>query len=318
MQKTPREWELLQRIKTRVQRRNSHTVVPIGDDAFVFKNFKGLSVIAQDMMVEDIHFRRENSSAADLGHKALAVNLSDLAAMGATPHWIQVSLALPKDLNESWLDEFYNSMCALADLWHAEIVGGDLCASPHSLVIDVSVYGSCDKPLTRSGVQPGDLLLCSGPLGVSFTGLLALEKKLPHYETAKNLHLRPRARLDLVPHLEKHSAHVHALMDCSDGLVNDALILCRGEWGLHIDFNKIHIHTDTKKLAEELKMPVSDFVLWGGEDYQLLMAVSPKDRDLFPQWMTVGEFNTSKQITYSLQGEHFEVNEFKGWSHFSK
>ncbi len=96
MQNTPKEWALIQKIRYRVQRQNDHAIVPLGDDAFVFKNYPGYSVICQDMMVEDVHFNLDYFAAFDLGHKALAVNLSDVAAMGARPHFVQVSLALPK------------------------------------------------------------------------------------------------------------------------------------------------------------------------------------------------------------------------------
>ncbi|MDG0817988.1 thiamine-phosphate kinase [Bdellovibrio svalbardensis] len=328
MQNTPKEWNRIDRIKSLVQRHNPQTVVPLGDDAFVFKNFPGLSVIAQDMMVEDVHFSLSYTTAADLGHKILAVNLSDLAAMGATAHFGMVSLALPKELKsssknndgtltETWLDEFYLAMTALADKFSVEIVGGDLCGSPKSVVVDLSAYGSCEKPLTRAGAKSGDLLLSSGPLGLSHTGLLALQKNMSELFPESVLrHKRPMPRLDLVEHLQLHADKVHALMDCSDGLINDTLILTRGELGFNVFGDRLPIHAETVEMATSLNQSPLELALWGGEDYQLLMAIAPEDLPSFPGWHVVGQFTDSKDF-YLLQGDlKAKITSFKGWSHF--
>lgn len=227
MQNTPREWQLLHHLKNKVQRRHPHTIVELGDDAFVFKNFPGNSVICQDMMIEGTHFDLGYFGADDLGYKALAVNLSDLAAMGARPHFVQVSLGIPEKINESWLDQFYTGMCELADKYDCEIVGGDLCRSPH-LVIDVSVHGSVAQPFRRTGTRAGDVLFSSGPLGLSHVGLWALQNKAADFAQGKRRHLRPQPRLDLLPELHAQAGAISAMMDCSDGLINDALQLSAG------------------------------------------------------------------------------------------
>lgn len=316
MKNTPKEWALIQRIRTRVQRQNDHTIVGLGDDAFVFKNFPGYSVICQDMMVEDIHFQLDYFSPADLGYKALAINLSDIAAMAARPHFAQVSLALPKKINESWLDEFYEGMTELADKTSCEVAGGDMCGSPDKLVIDVSLHGSCESPVTRKGAQPGDLLLSSGPLGLSHTGLLALQKKKTGYDQAKLKHQRPSPRLDKVAEILQHRSHVHALMDCSDGLINDALQLCPQYGGLHLFAENIPVHAETRQLGEELGIKTEEFFLWGGEDFELLMAIPPDAYDLFPDWHLLGQFTPSLGLFLSYSDRLVEIPEFKGWQHF--
>lgn len=316
MKNTPKEWALIQKIRYRVQRENNHVIVPLGDDAFVFENFPGYSVICQDMMVEDVHFKLDYFSAFDVGHKALAVNLSDIAAMGARPHFAQVSLALPKNLNESWLDEFYFGMSQLADEFSCQIAGGDLCSSPDKIIIDVSIHGSCATPLTRKGVQPGDLLLCSGPLGFSHTGLTAFLKQLNGYEDAKRKHLRPVPRLDLINQLQEKKDKVHALMDCSDGLINDAMQLCPEGAGFHIFGDSLPLHKDTSSLSISLGIPVEDFALWGGEDYELLIAVSPDDYDAFSGWHLIGQFTPTPGVFLSMVNRKSEITEFKGWQHF--
>lgn len=324
MQNTPKEWQVLKQIRNKVQRHNPNTVVPLGDDGFVFKNFPGLSVIAQDMMVEDVHFRLDYSCAFDLGHKALAVNLSDLAAMGAQPHFAQVSLALPKEITETWLDEFYQGMTTLADRFGLEIVGGDLCVSPRGVVIDVSVHGSCEKPITRQGTLPGDILLASGPLGLSTTGLRALnEDRRNDFPEATERHLRPMPRLDLLPELRKHADKIHGLMDCSDGLINDAIILANKPYsnghansamGIHLFPDQFPLHDETIRMAHLAK--AHEYALWGGEDYELLMTLSPEHRTLFPQWTEVGQFTESPGVFLIHGDAKEEIDSFKGWKHF--
>ncbi|MFV3409960.1 thiamine-phosphate kinase [Bdellovibrio bacteriovorus] len=316
MQNTPKEWSLIDRIRYRVQRQNDHTKVPLGDDAFVFRNYPGYSVICQDMMVEGVHFDLDYFSAFDLGYKSLAVNLSDIAAMGALPHFAQVSLALPKKLNESWLDDFYKGMTSLADDYHMQVAGGDLAASPDRLVVDVSVHGSCENPLTRKGAKPGDLLLCSGPLGLSFTGMTALQKNLAGFEAAKERHLRPKPRLDLVAKLQKHHDRIHALMDCSDGLVNDALLLRPENCGFHLFAENLPLHTESQSLAVDLHLNPQDIVLWGGEDYELLMAIHPEDYEHFPEWKMIGQFTEDPRVFVTHPDHHEDIKEFKGWKHF--
>ncbi|MEK2687887.1 thiamine-phosphate kinase [Bdellovibrio sp. GT3] len=324
MQNTPKEWQVLKNIRNKVQRHNPNTIVPLGDDAFVFKNFPGYSVIAQDMMVEDVHFRLDYSCAFDLGHKALAVNLSDLAAMGADPRFAQVSLAIPKEITETWLDEFYQGMTTLADKFGVEIAGGDLCASPRGVIIDVSVHGSCDKPITRHGTQAGDILLSSGPLGLSTTGLRALnEDRTGDFPEATARHLRPLPRLDLLPQLRQHADKIHALMDCSDGLVNDALILSKKPYGnghsphiggVHLFPDQFPLHDETLRMAHLSK--AYEYALWGGEDYELLISVNPENRTLFPEWTEVGQFTESPGV-FLIHGDgKEEISTFKGWKHF--
>jgi thiamine-monophosphate kinase len=313
---TPKEWPRIQRIKSLVQRQSPHTVVGLGDDAFVFKNFPGYSVIAQDMLVENTHFRREYCSATDLGHKALAVNLSDLAAMGAQGHFALVSLALPKNLTDSWLDDFYRGMASLGDQWNVEIVGGDLTASESTIVIDVSVFGSTEKVFTRKGAQASDLLLSSGPLGLSHAGMMALRKNIPNVSKAVHKHRQPLPRLDLLSQLHTNSHEVHALMDCSDGLINDALQLCGDDLGLHLKFYDSHFHPDVVAVAEELETKPSEFLLWGGEDYELLLVIPASAQNLFPDWQVLGQFQTVAGVFLEEYGTVKEITDFKGWTHF--
>lgn len=316
MQNTPKEWSLIKNIQYRVQRPNDHTIVPLGDDAFVFRNYPGYSVICQDMMMEGTHFSLEYFSALNLGYKSLAVNLSDIAAMGARPHFAQVSLALPRTISPSWIDDFYFGMSQLADQFDCQIAGGDLCHSEDKIVIDVSVHGSTENPITRKGTQVGDLLLSSGPLGLSHTGLIAFQNKLEAYDEAKRKHLRPLPRLDLIKDLQMKHSKIHGLMDCSDGLINDALQLCPEGSGFHIFQDTLPLHPETNQIAISLGLQSHDFALWGGEDYELLLTISPDDLDLFPQWNLVGQFTKESGVFLSSAQQKKEITKFEGWQHF--
>ncbi len=314
MQNTPKEWALIQKIKTRVQRRHPHTIVGLGDDAFVFKNFPGYSVLCQDMMVEGTHFDLNYFAAFDVGYRALAVNFSDIAAMGAHPRFVQVSLGLPAKINESWLDQFYEGMCELADKYDCEIVGGDICASPH-LVIDVSVHGTCDHPLRRHGAKPGDILLASGPLGISHVGLWALQKNITGFDDSKLRHLLPEPRLDLVSELQNKKHFITALMDCSDGLINDASQMGHG-LGLILEQKNLVQHEDLTKMALATQSPAEDIALWGGEDYQLLLSVAPENQSHFPDWIHLGQWQESPGFFLRAPDGLKKLERFKGWSHF--
>lgn len=329
MRNTPRELTLVKKIQELVRRHHPRTVVGLGDDGFVYQSFAEKTVIAQDMMIEDVHFTRRSFSPADLGYKSLAVNLSDLAAMGARPHFAQVSLALPADIDDNWVMQFYAGLLSLADPFRVEVVGGDLTRSPGPIVVDVSVVGEATQTFSRHGARPGDELAVTNPLGLSHTGRLALEKELYIYAAATQQHLRPKPRLDVSEALHRHKIgpqQLHAVMDCSDGLINDLLNMTQGlKLGVLLDEKEFPIDSDTAAMALSLHQNPVDWFLWGGEDYELLLAIPPskkeemksifeaEDLDLF--W--IGKFNDSGQIDLKTRsGECNTIDEFKGWSHF--
>lgn len=316
MKKIPLEWSRIQTISKIVDRANPNTVVGLGDDCFAYRNFSGQSVWCQDLQVEGIHFKRDYTSASDLGYKSLAVNISDIVAMGATPHFVQVSLALPKEISDEWVQDFYESMAELADQCQCQIVGGDLTASPGPIFVDVSVIGSTDKPLTRKGSQPGDLLICSGPLGVSAAGLIALTNRWPDFDFVKNQHRRPRPRWDLLSNLKEHAHFIHALMDCSDGLIVDSYKLTPFQGGLKIFCENLPLHPEVKKVADQIGVPSEELALWGGEDYQLLAAISPDAYQFFDGWHLVGQFSDVVGIFLEKENETIPVQELKGFKHF--
>jgi thiamine-monophosphate kinase len=225
------EHALLARILARLPRPGAHILVGPGDDAAVIETGRNHRlVVTTDALVENVHFSRAWVQPADIGHKALAVNLSDLASMGATPRWALVSLALPDALPVADVDELTEGLAALARAHGVSIAGGNITRSPAGLVVDVTAGGevASRRWLTRGGGHPGDELWLSGSVGAARAGLEMLEagirfpvSGLGVSETGETAcmarHLRPEARVRMGIAMAKAQA-ARAAMDLSDGL----------------------------------------------------------------------------------------------------
>jgi thiamine-monophosphate kinase len=226
----------------------------IGDDCAVFRpRPKEDLVFTTDFVLEGRHFTLDTHSAADVGHKALARSLSDLAAMGSTPSFCLVSLAVPSRLGSRWITGFYRGLLSLAEQYGTALAGGDLAQFEH-VVADVMCCGRVpqDKSLLRNGAKPGDRIYVTGELGGSAHGLAA--KRGKHWKR----HLRPEPRITVGLALRR--LRVSACMDLSDGLALDLHRLCL-ESGVSAELNGSLPVAPGASLDEALR---------GGEDYELL------------------------------------------------
>ena len=222
------ERELIERIAGRVGVRGE-VVTGVGDDAAVLAN--GM-VMALDMLVDGVHFKRSTHSPADIGHKALAVNLSDIAAMAADPVAVLIGLGVPPDITADDVDEMYGAMEEMAAQYGFTVAGGDITDAP-VLTLAVTVTGRMRhgvRPVLRSGARLGDRLVVTGALGGSAAGLLILDDPLlgtglPERDALVGCHLRPTPLLSQGHHLADCGAG--ALMDISDGLLLDAARMAR-------------------------------------------------------------------------------------------
>ncbi|HYK88248.1 MAG TPA: thiamine-phosphate kinase [Acidobacteriota bacterium] len=253
----------------------------IGDDAAVFRprGAQELWVVTTDLLLENIDFRRGWLTPAQVGHKSLAVNLSDLAAMGARPRFHTVTLGLPNDLGRSWMASFYRGMTLLGDRLGTVLIGGDLSKSPHGLLISISALGeSLHRRLVyRSGAIPGDLLFVSGTLGPSAAGLRLLEVGKLRGESnperlALHAHRQPEPRCEAGLWLAQ-SGMVSCMMDLSDGLSSDLPRLCAASGtGAEIYTEKLPVLArSTAWGCDPLALALN-----GGEDFELLFAVPEK------------------------------------------
>jgi thiamine-monophosphate kinase len=236
----------------------------IGDDtAFV----DGLA-ITQDTLIEDIHFRTSTITPYELGQKAIAVNLSDLAAAGAKPLYLLISLSLPSGIHDDFVEDFYKGVELLCSRYAIKVIGGDITGA-HKISITVTAIGRAKKQIKRSLAKVGDVIFTTGEHGNSRAGFEILEKNLPENKKFINAHKTPTPAIE-TGLLISEVCEKPALMDTSDGLA-DALykIAIASGVTLEVDFSKIPFDFAIKNFSKW-----QDWVLFGGEDYQLLGCVS--------------------------------------------
>ena len=246
-------------------------VVGIGDDAAAWKAPRShLSLITTDTLVDGVHFRRASTTPEALGHKALAVNLSDIAAMGGTPAVAVVALGVTGEIDEEWARGFYTGMARLARRYACAIAGGDLVRTD-TLTISVTVAGDVRKSglRLRSGAKPGDLACVTGPLGLAAAGLRVADgERKPLLRSAYET---PMPRVAEGKFLGASRA-THAMMDLSDGLSLDAARMASASGvDVCIDLGGLKPHPALAGVAD-----ASELMLHGGDDYELLVAVDAR------------------------------------------
>jgi thiamine-monophosphate kinase len=299
------ERALIERIRARVPPAPPYVIVGIGDDAAVIEPERNaVEVVTTDGLVEGVHFDRAFVAPADIGHKALAVNLSDLAAMGAAPRVAVLSLMLPATFQVAYVDALLDGLLALAERAKIALVGGNISRSPGPLVIDVTAIGSVHRRrvLMRASGRAGDDLYVTGSIGGASAGLEMLQSRA---EVAKHeggrdgladlsaeariereggsdncisryLRPEPRTRFGL---LLSRNRVTRACVDLSDGLADAVRQLAGASGtGATIEAEALPIDPAARRWFERRGMPAVDAALSGGEDYELLFAVSPKLR----------------------------------------
>lgn len=244
----------------------------IGDDASVVRQGKAFQLISTDLLVEDVHFRIADAPLASLAEKALAVNVSDIAAMGGRAQYFYLGLGFPPRLARTSLRRFFLGLSRAARRWDVELAGGDYSRSAQ-LLIAITIVGESARPVRRSGARAGDWVGITGPTGESALGLkllLAGETRSPFIR--RHQHPQPQCEKGL-----RLSAHASAMIDVSDGLLLDLTRLLRASGvGAEIDYEKLPLAPGFRRECRQRRFPERDLVLAGGEDYQLLFTVSPR------------------------------------------
>ena len=328
---------LRQRVaSTRVK--SDSLVSGIGDDAAVVRSTAGRdSIISADLLVEDIDFRRTTIPPYLLGHKALAVSLSDIAAMGARPLWSLISIGLPDDVWQTdFIDRFYDGLLDLANHYGVQLIGGDTSRTNERIVIDSIVSGECaaGAAVMRSGARPGDQIFVTGSLGAAAAGLRLIERgahlaeqnladedsqKLDHV-LLRQLRPEPRVGWGLVLG-EEHLAT--AMIDLSDGLSSDLNRLCEASGaGALVDSSLLPIDNHVVELCGRRALDPLQLALHGGEDFELLFTVKPADVSRLPRRVDGVEIKRIGEIMEASLGikvsEGARVWDLKpgGWTHF--
>lgn len=281
-----------------------------GDDAAVLRP-TGDIVVTTDILVENIHFKRQWSSARSLGRKAVAVNVSDVESMGARPTGVVVALAVPKDLDQRWVLDFSTGVreeCANAGV---SLVGGDLSGSVH-IVVSVTATGDLDgrAPVTRAGARPGDVIAVAGKLGWAGGGLAVLQRGFGSPKDLVEEQLTPS-----VPYgqgVVAADAGATAMLDVSDGLLADLghIARCSGV-AIDVDTGLLEVPEQVHRVAAATGKPPLNFVLAGGEDHALAAAF-PAEVALPEGWRRVGVVRAGAGVT--VDGEPWDGA--PGWDHF--
>lgn len=251
----------------------------IGDDAAVLTpTATRRLVITKDILVENKHFRTRYVEPAALAHKALHVNLSDLAAMSAQPQYILCGIAIPARLAD-YAQLFLTALAKACLTANVILIGGDTTASAHDLFISITAIGEADQPhlKTRSQAKPGDAIALIGELGLAHLGFLALEKNLANFPSEKKAFLYPEAKIQAGLWLGQHAA-ITSLMDVSDGLFVDLTRLCQASnVGAKVQLDQLPLTQDFKSACAALQLDPLTTALTGGEDYGLLFTIHQDD-----------------------------------------
>lgn len=316
------EFEFIKNIKKK------YSLDLVGDDCAVLpKDASTDLLISTDMLVEDIDFRLDWTTPELLGRKALAVSLSDIAAMGGSPEWALLTIGIPEALwSAKFLDRFYDGWHELANRYDVKLVGGDISRTPNKLVIDSTVGGSvpAGAAVLRSGARSGDSIYVTGPLGGAAAGLRLLNEGLRFDESTSDPRMNLLAK-QLTPtsrsefgQLLRESGAVTSMIDLSDGISSDLAHICRASnVGAVISVNDIPFEGEVMSIAGSVDAML-DFALNGGEDFELLFtAPHEKISQLnFDDIFRIGEITETPDVVELERDGRREVLPPGGYRHF--
>ncbi len=286
------EFQLIETLHRRYGATGPNVVRGIGDDAAVVTPIKGHElVLTTDLLAEGVHFDHKTATFQDIGYKAAVASLSDIAAMGAKPDYLLVSLAIPPSRTASDIQRLYRGLMLACRPHGVELIGGDTSASRQGLFINIVLIGStkAGRALTRDGAQVGDLLYVTGTIGDSLAGLRLLSVRpgtkgsLLGFKTGSaqgliHRHLRPTPRIT-VGQLLSAQQLATAAIDLSDGLSGDLKHMCeQSHVGAEIERDALPVSSALRRYADMNTVDPVDVALQGGEDYELLFTVAPRHR----------------------------------------
>ena len=333
------EFHFIDRLKALFRTEMPSGVVGIGDDCAVIPRelVDREMLVTSDLLVEGTHFLRDATSPFDLGYKTLAVNLSDVAAMGGRPQFAFLSLALPKDVEWEWVEGFLKGFRSIARESSVALLGGDTTKS-ENIFINVTVIGSGPRRQIkrRTSAELGDIVAVTGFLGDSAAGLNLIREKIDRFKDLEKMELSPEEllvhrHLKPRPHIQEglwlgRQIEVHAMMDVSDGIHSDLERLKeQSSCGFEIDLDQLPISKELASIAQKYNWSVDELATCGGEDYVLLITADPErferlseffnsefGRPLFQIGRVVGG---ARNIRFVRGGRDFKLSE-SGFDHF--
>jgi thiamine-monophosphate kinase len=305
------EFGLIARITARVGRQPSTLLGP-GDDAAIVATPDGRVVASTDVLVEGRHFRRDWSSAVDIGHRAAAANLADIAAMGAVPNALLVAFCGPTDLDVRWAEELTDGMVAEAQRTGAGIVGGDVSASP-VLTIAITALGDLQgrEAVLRSGARAGDVVALAGRIGYAAAGYSILSRGFRTPKLLVEAHRRPVVPYSAGP--AAAGAGATSMIDVSDGLLADAgHVATASRVAIDVDRDAFEVPEQMRDTAKALGLDPYVWILAGGDDHALL-ATFPPGVELPEPFRVIGEVVEGAGVT--VNGKPYG-DAPPGWDHF--
>jgi thiamine-monophosphate kinase len=331
------EFGLISRIKGEFSPANSSSLKGIGDDAAVIDSGTEEKIlVSTDMLVEGIHFDLSYMPVHHLGYKAVAVNVSDIAAMNGRAEQITVSLALSNRFSVDAVDALYKGIKAACENYKVDLVGGDTTSSRSGLVISITVIGRArnEKISYRDGAKPNDIVCVTGDLGGAFIGLQVLTREkevflanpemqpdIEKYQYMVGRQLKPEARTDIVFDLKEAGVVPTSMIDVSDGLASEILHLSQNSRaGFRIYEDKIPIDHQTYETAVEFNLDPVTCALNGGEDYELLFTIDKNDQEKIknhPDIHMIGYVHerANENILITKQNNIVPLRA-QGWDHF--
>lgn len=295
--------------------------VGIGDDCAVLPAGEGELLFSTDLLMEGVHFLRSESSPEDVGWKAAAVNLSDIAAMGGKPVATFLSIALPKDAQGEWAERFIEGYRQISSQYDVPLLGGDTTSSLRDIAVNVGILGRCQsgKRLMRSGAKVGETIYVTGPLGDSAAGLQAVLKGIRRSEDVKTLierHKRPLPRVDAGVILIQ-SGKVGAMMDISDGIASDMRhIMKASKVGAVIALDRLPLSSELISVCAEQGWDRYWLSTSGGEDFELLFTgPDGLENELDIKVYPVGKIVDGNELIWTVEGSAVDYD-YMGYKHF--
>lgn len=330
------EFGLIDHIKSKFSITNSNTIKGIGDDAAVIEAGEESLLVSTDMLLEGVHFNLSYMPLQHLGYKAVAVNVSDIAAMYGRPEQIVISIAISNRFSLEAVDALFEGIHAACQNYKVDLVGGDTSSSVSGLVISITVLGraSRNEIVQRSGARVNDIICVTGDLGAAYMGLQVLEREkevflsnpdmqpdLEKYEYLVGRQLRPEARMDIIHELRERKCIPTSMIDISDGLASELFHLGKQSGvGVKIFEDKVPIDHDTFETAIEFKLDPITCALHGGEDYELLFTIDPADYEKIknhPDIHFIGHMhNDPTQHVLVTKQQTVVPLTAQGWNHF--
>jgi len=331
------EFGLIEHLTRDIELIHPSSLKGVGDDAAVVDHEAGrVNLITSDMLVEGIHFDMVYTPLKHLGYKAVVVNLSDIYAMNGIPRQVIVSLAISNRFSVEAIEEIYEGIKKACSFYQVDLVGGDTTASPRGLAVSVTAIGTAEKEkvVYRNTARVGDLICITGNLGAAYLGLQLLEREKrlfledPKIQPELEKHaylverqLKPEARRDMIDAFARQGILPTSMIDISDGLASELFHICKeSQVGAFLEESGVPIHPDAQMQAIQFQLDPITCALSGGEDYELLFTIDPKDVEkvkYLPDIYIAGEIvEAGEGITLHTKGGNIHDIKAQGWIHF--